>query len=297
MLYVRSLSDILSLTENEAVSYLEDLRWPNGVKCAHCQSSKVYRLRGRSTRLGLYKCKPCRKQFTVTVGTIYHGSHVPIRIWLSCTYLICTAKKGISAKQISRTLGISYKTAFRMAHKIRESLYVKHKPQSFKGIVEMDETYVGGERSRKKYGRSTTKAPVVVVIERHGKAKTVILPRVNRRFLHFIATRNIHPDSTLMTDDLGSYKGLNKKFKGGHYTIKHSIRQYVDGNVYTNTAESYFSLIKRGVKGVYHHITKKHLRKYLNEFEFRWNWRKLEDELLVRIAVKMGITKYNKGEI
>lgn len=285
----KSLADILSLSEYKAVKYLEKLRWVDGVKCVHCQSSKSSSLKGRSTRLGLYKCKLCRKQFTVTVGTIYHGSHIPIRIWLGCVYLICTSKKGISAKQISRTLGVSYKTAWRMAHKIRESLYVLNKPKSFKGTVEMDETYVGGERTRKKYGRSTTKAAVVVITERGGKAKTVILKRVNKKLLHFLATRNIDPESTLMTDDLNLYKGLNKKFKGGHHTIQHSKRQYVDGDIHTNTAESYFSLVKRGVKGVYHHISKKHLRKYLNEFEFRWNWRKIEDEILVRIAIKLGL--------
>ncbi|MCQ9208860.1 MAG: IS1595 family transposase, partial [Omnitrophica bacterium] len=194
--------------------------------------------------------------------------------------------KGISAKQVSRTLGVSYKTAWKMVHKIRDSIRMYHK--DFKGTVEMDETYVGGERTRGRFGKGTTKACVVVILERMGKARTYILKRVNKRGLHTIANKYINKSSSFMTDDLNLYRGL--KFDGGHQVVKHSHKEYVRGDVHTNTAESYFSLVKRSVRGTYHHISKKHLRKYLNEFEFRWNWRKIEDEILVRIAVKFGLS-------
>lgn len=269
--------------EDAAREFIEKLRWSDSIACAHCACKEIYKLTPKSTsvsgvRKGVYKCKKCRKQFTVTVGTIFEDSKIPLHKWLKAFHLVCSSKKGISAHQLHRTLEITYKSAWFMAHRIRYAMTQNPLAGKLKGIVEVDETYVGGKSRQHRRGRgSERKTPVVALVERNGNIKTKVVERVTAKELKSAIRDNVHKKSTIMTDEWRSYRGIGKEFKGGHKVVNHGMGEYVRGDVYTNTAESYFSLLKRGVTGTFHHVSKQHLEKYCGEFSFRWNNRKTDD--------------------
>lgn len=261
-----------------AAEYLESIRWPNGPVCPHCGSDrKPYNLPHKTRRL--WKCAACRKQFTVTVGTIFEGSHIPLNKWLLGFYLLCSSKKGMSAHQLHRMLGVTYKSAWFMAHRIRYAMAQPPFAERLAGVVEVDETYVGGKaryktkrwQGKAKTGRGVDKAPVVTLVERGGRARSMHIANVSGDELKGAIRRHVSPDARIMTDSFRSYQGLSAEY-AAHQTVDH-WKTYVDGEVHTNTVENFFSILKRGVNGTYHHISEAHLHRYLSEFDFRYNAR------------------------
>jgi transposase-like protein len=286
--------DVSRLTENEALAILEKLRWPSGVACPHCGDLAVSQIEGKAktVRDGLYRCYGCKSHFTVMVGTVMEDSHITYRQWIQAFFLMCSSKKGISALQLQRNLGLgSYRSAWHLAHRIRVAMQKDPIAKKLKGIVEVDETYIGGKPRKgtgikNKRGRGTEKAPVMLMVERDGKAVSKPIERVNAKTLKTAIKETVNKNSTIMTDEWRSYNGIGKSFKGGHKVVNHGIGQYVNGTANTNTAESYFALLKRGVHGTFHHVSKKHLAKYCNEFSFRWNNRETNDGERTVKAVK-----------
>lgn len=284
--------DVGRLTEDEARAILEGIRWPNGIACPHCGSINITRLSPKSDKVrdGVIQCNDCRGQFTVTVGTIMEDSHITLRQWVQAFYSMCSHKKGVSALQLQRNLGLgSYRSAWHLAHRIRSAMRKDPLAGMLKGVVECDESYIGGRPKRNpnnKRGRGTKKTPVMVMVERQGGAVSKPIERVDAATLHSAIKEVVHNQSTIMTDDLNSYKGIGREFKGGHHFVKHALGEYVNGDISTNTAESYFALLKRGVHGTFHHISKQHLHRYCDEFAFRWNHRKVSDGERAEEAIK-----------
>ncbi len=252
-------------SEDACREYLEELRWPNGVACPRCGCESVSRIEKRNQ----YDCNSCRYQFSVTAGTIFHDSHLPLRKWFMAVYLICESKKGISAKQLQRTLAVSYKTAWYLCHRIRDAM--GDDPQALlNGIVEVDETYIGGKRRNVGSGFKGNKACVVGAVERDGEVRLKVIPRKDREAIEkFIATY-ANPDSMIFTDEYQAYDHLPPE---RHRHVKHSDEEWVRGDVHTNTVEGVWSLFKRSVVGSYHKVSVKHLPAYLDEMEFRFNGR------------------------
>jgi transposase-like protein len=278
--------DVGRLTEDEARKILEGIRWPDGIECPHCQGKDVVRINGKSEKVrdGLLRCKGCRKQFTVTVGTIMERSHITLRQWVQAFYSMCSHKKGVSSLQLQRNLGLhSYRSAWHLTHRIRSAMREDPLASLLKGIVEVDETYIGGKPRKEengepnKRGRGTRKVPVMAMVERKGNIVSKPIENVTAKTLKSAIRQAVDRDSTIMTDEWTSYQGIGDEFKGGHEVINHGIGEYVRANVSTNTAESFFALLKRGVHGTFHHISKKHLSRYCNEFSFRWDNRKVTD--------------------
>lgn len=270
--------------EDAARELLERLRWPNGPACPHCGGAEPYKLTPKATskapgRKGLYKCRACRKQFTVTVGTIFEHSHIPISKWLMAIHLLCASKKGMSAHQLHRMLGVTYRAAWFMAHRLR--LAMSEGPMQLDGIVEVDETYVGGSR-RRKPGRPAPndreKTPVIALVERGrgGRVRTMPLARVTGNNVQDVIRREVSLNAHMMSDELNVYHPLSMGFRK-HDMIKHSDGVYVRGNVHTNTVEGFFGLLKRGIVGSFHHVSKDHLHRYCDEFSFRYNTRTVSD--------------------
>jgi len=263
-----------------AAEYLESIRWPDGVVCPHCGESEKepYRLKGKSLKgRRVWKCRACRKQFTVQVGTIFESSHVPLNKWLAAFYLLCSSKKGMSAHQLHRSIGVTYKTAWFMFHRIREAMKEPAFASKLGGVVEADETYIGGKRSNAKRGRGTAdKKAVLALVERDGKARSFHVANVSGPMLGGVIREHVDPSARLMTDEWKSYKKVGKEM-ADHQTVAHSYDEYVRGDVYTNTVEGFFSILKRGVDGTYHHISRAHLHRYLSEFDFRYNRREMSD--------------------
>ncbi len=269
-----------------AADYLESLRWPNGPVCPHCGESERKHYRLKSKTRNLWKCAACRKQFTVTIGTIFEGSHIPLNRWLLAFYLLCSSKKGMSAHQLHRMLGVTYKSAWFMGHRIRYAMEQPAFTQLLSGTVEVDETYVGGKvrRSNKRQsrpldptkpdkrmqtGRGSDKTPVVALVERGGIVRAERMANVTGKELKGAIRRHVDPSATLMTDSFASYRGLDQEY-ADHFTVNH-LDEFVRGEIHTNTAENFFSILKRGIDGVYHHVSEAHLGRYLDEFTFRYN--------------------------
>jgi transposase-like protein len=272
--------------EDAAREHLEEIRWPNGAICPDCNRTEtVSALGGKSMGPGWYHCNACRKKFTVRVGTIYERSKIALHKWVLATHLFASSKKGISAHQLHRMLGITYKSAWFMAHRIRESMR-EFNPDQFGGegkTVEADETFIGGKQANKhkskrapyRLGGSWGKEMAFALVERGGRVRTVHTPRVNAATLRPILVEQLHPATKLMTDDAGQYRHMHRDFD--HQIVNHSAGEYVRGDAHTNTIENYFSILKRGITGVYQAVSKKHLKRYLGEFDFRYNYRHVDD--------------------
>jgi transposase-like protein len=289
--------------EDSARAFLESQRWPDDKPgCPHCgEIGRSYRLppiagkpkkNGEITfRKGLWKCGACRKQFTVTVGTIFEDSHIPLNKWLMAFHLLCSSKKGMSAHQLHRMLGVTYKSAWFMAHRIRYAMAELNLPM-MQGTVEVDETYIGGKQHYGPQGEKRVgvnkKAPVVALVERGGKVRSFHTEMVTGKTLKQVVRENVSSNAHIMTDDHPGYGGLRKTHR--HSVIRHSWKVYPrkEGDVLisTNTIEGYFSILKRGINGVYHHVGKQHLHRYLSEFDFRYNSRHIEDGQRSLLAIR-----------
>lgn len=266
---------------DKAREYLEKLRWPNGPVCPHCGvEGQHYALKGAAHRPGLWKCKDCRKQFSVTVGTVFERSKIPLNKWLLAVHLMCASKKAISSHQIHRMLGVTYKSAWFMTHRIREAM----KPGSTGlmgsggGVVEADETYWGNNGKQRKGARGYAhKMKVVSLVERDGEKRSIVVPAVTGKTLRAVLEANVCKSAHLMTDEHAGYTKVGREF-ASHGVTRHSAGEYAVGKVHSNTAESSFSLLKRGLIGTFHHVGEQHLQRYVTEFDFRWNNRKTTDK-------------------
>jgi transposase-like protein len=267
--------------ETKAREWLESRLWPEGPVCRHCGVvNEATLMKGKTTRPGLYQCNACREPFTVTVGTLYERSHVPLHKWLGATHLMMASKKGMSALQISRMIGVTYKTAWFMCHRIRESLRDAHTDVlGGEGkVVEVDETYVGGKdknrhaKDRKSIRGQGEKEAVVSLVQRDGRVRSHHMQVVTTKTLRPILEAQIDKDTHLMTDQARVYPPLGQSF-AAHGVVNHGIGEYVRGDITTNTVESYFAILKRGVVGTFHHISAQHLKRYVGEFDFRYNTR------------------------
>ena len=276
---------ILSLpyfhNEVAARERLEQIVWPNGPYCPRCGGfDQITPVKGG--RPGLRRCGPCKREFTVTVGTVLERSRVPLHKWFQAAHLLASSKKGISAHQLHRTLRVTYKTAWFMEHRLREAMRELHPTKQLGGegkTVELDETFVGGleknkHRNKRKH-RGTGgagKEAVFSLVERGGRVHSHHIPSVSAGTLRPILFEQVHRDSKLMTDEAAPSKKMGRLF-GNHDSVNHSIGEYVRGAVHTNTIEGYFSIMKRGIRGIYHHVSQQHLKRYLAEFDFRYNER------------------------
>jgi len=260
--------------EQAAYAFVEGKLWPNGPVCFHCKSGeRVGKMAGKTTRVGLYKCYACRKPFTVKLGTIFEASHVEMKLWLQAIHLICSSKKGISSNQLHRTLGVTLKTAWFMSHRIREAMRSgSFAPMGGAGsVVEADETFIGTKAGMKKArGGYHHKRAVLALVERGGSARTFHVDRAIAREVAPIVRQNIDRETTLMTDESPIYIKMGRSFEA-HNVVIHSLNEYVRGDAHTNTVEGYFSIFKRGFKGIYQHCGEKHLHRYLAEYDFRYN--------------------------
>jgi transposase-like protein len=262
--------------ENAARKHLERLMWPDGPVCPHClEVNQATKLQGKSTRPGVYKCRPCQRPFSVTVGTVFERSKVPLHQWVYATHLLTSSKKGISAHQIGRMLGVTYKTAWFMCHRIREAMRPSEfTPMGGSGkIVEADETMIGhieGANWKTKRKGNQFRNWVFALVERGGVARTFHIDGTTVGTLVPILRTNVSRESYLMTDQASWYKSVGKEY-ADHGAVDHTSGEYVRGEITSNTVEGYFSIFKRGMKGVYQHCSEKHLHRYLSEFDFRYS--------------------------
>ena len=275
--------------EEEAYKVVESWRWPSGPVCPHCGCiDHAYKLTNQRTKSGkvsprrMWKCADCRKVFTVTVGSIFEDSHIPLSKWLQGVFLICTGKNGISAHELHRSLGITLKAAWFMAHRIRHAM-VDSDDAMLQGIVEADETYIGGKVRGQGKGRGAyeqNKTPVVTLIQRGGRAKSMAVPNIDGANLAQALRDNIAPNAFLMTDQNPGYRKIGREF-AGHSTVDHNCDEYVRGKgpgaAHVNTAESFFGQLKRSIDGTHHHVSRQHLHRYLAEFDLRYNTRDVTD--------------------
>jgi transposase-like protein len=260
--------------EEAAYAYVEARVWANGPVCPHCGGvERISKMGGKSTRIGAYKCYQCRKPFTVKIGTIFEASHVPMNLWLQAIYLMCASKKGISSNQLHRTLGVTLKTAWFMSHRIREAMRDDTLGTfgSGGGVVEVDETFIGREPGKEVKRGVGHKMKVLTLVDRTtGKAKSVVVDDLKIKTLLPILKASIAAEATIYTDEAMQYDNLGKHF-ALHDKVNHGMEEYARGDVSTNTVEGYFSIFKRGMKGVYQHCGKKHLHRYAAEFAFRYS--------------------------
>jgi len=263
-------------TEERCREFLRRLRWPNNkIECLRCKQECVE----LETEKELFYCKPCDYQFTVTAGTIFNDSHLPLKIWFMATLLLCEAKKGISACQIQRTLGLgSYKTAWYLCHRIRAAMAECDKPM-LDGKLEVDETYAGGRgKGLAKRGRGAKKRRVLGIRQRNGELRLFHAKDVTSRSLEKFMRENISKDADIVfTDELAAHRNIVKSMGLKHAMVQHGIKKYVHGDAHTNTIESAFSLFKRGLRGSWHKLSPKHLQAYLEEMSFRFNRRNTSD--------------------
>jgi len=267
-------------SEDRCREYLEELRWPDGIDCPRCGGRVISRIKHRNQ----FDCDGCRYQFSVTAGTLFHDSHLPLWKWFLGVYLMCESKKGISSKQLERSLGVSYKTAWYLTHRIREAMGDRDEPL-LSGTVEVDETWIGGEARGAGQGYPGNKVSIVGAIQRDGELRLKALRgKPTKDQLFKFIRENVAPDAdAVFTDSSAAYLTLGREYH--HESVNHGIREYVRGNVHTNTVESVWSLFKRAVAGSWHQISVKHLPAYLDEMEFRFNGREnpylFRDTLLV----------------
>ncbi|HEV2499581.1 MAG TPA: IS1595 family transposase [Terriglobia bacterium] len=271
--------------ELAAVELFEQLRWGNNPACVHCGSVSVYKMMdaktGERNNRFLWRCHDCKKQYTVRIGTVYEESRLDLRHWAYAFWRASTSKKGVAALEIMRHCQISYKSALFLMNRIRFAMAPEN-PEADKltGTVECDETYVGGKpriRGSSQPGRGTKKTAVFAAVERHGRIRRRVLVDVGGKTLKGAIREMVDKQARIVTDDFAPYYGIGAEYKGGHQVIAHSTRKYVRGDIYTNTAESSFAILKRGIMGIYHNVSKEYLHRYLWQFDFMWNFRKMND--------------------
>jgi transposase-like protein len=286
------LTNPIFTDETKARDYLESVRWAKGPICPHCGSvENITRLNGKSHRPGLHQCNECREHFTVTVGTVYERSHIPLHKWLLATHLMTASKKGMSSHQLHRMLGVTYKTAWFMSHRIREAMKPNGGGMLGGGgkIIEADETFYGNIKGHKrpiKGGGGGHKHKIFSMIERDGSIRSFHVQRVNAKTLKPILMEQVAKDSHVFTDSATQYKkAITGEFLS-HQTVNHLAGEYARGNVHTNTVESFFGLLKRGLVGTYHHVSEQHLQRYCTEFDFRFSHRKTTDAERATAALK-----------
>jgi transposase-like protein len=280
-----NLRDPIYHDDDAARAHLEKLLWPHGPVCPRCgvTEDRITKLQGASTRPGVYKCKDCRKPFTVTVGTVMERSHVALCEWVMAAHFMASSKKGMSAKQLERMMGCTYETAWFLFHRLREAARaVDASPLGGEGkTIEADETYVGGREKNRHVGKRRShalaldaKRPVVTLVERGGEARSFHVANVTVKNLRSVITKNARQDSRLMTDGAPIYRNIGREF-ASHGWTDHANDEYVrdGGDTHSNTVESYFATFKRGVYGTFHHVSEAHLHRYLCEFDFRYNTR------------------------
>ena len=279
-------------TEADCIAYLEKIRWGDIPKCPYCKSEKV-----TPTPKGKrYHCNNCNTSFSVTVGTIFHHTHLPLQKWFLAICIILNAKKGIAARQLARDLHVNKDTAWRMDMKIREAMSEREQRELLTGIVECDETYIGGKPRKgsgepNKRGRGTKKIPVVGMAGRNGKVKVEVVRnrKLDSKSLKSLVRRNVDiTTSTLVTDEFKGYIGI--KMMMPHKVIDHTV-WYVDDDTHTNTIESFWALLKRGIIGQYHKVSLRHLPKYIDEFSYRWNHRKHSDLFSLTLCRALGVNR------
>jgi transposase-like protein len=286
--------------ELAAVEFFEQKLWNGTPRCPRCQSINVYQMKdsaGQRNKRFLWRCKDCSKnnpkqsQFTVRIGTVLEESRVDFRHWAYAFWRAVTSKKGVSALEIKRQCQISYPTALFLMHRVRFAMTPESGTSAkLAGIVECDETYVGGKPRHgtgyHKPGRGTDKTPVFGMVERGGNIRRRVVANVSGKTLKGAIKECVSKSATIMTDEWPAYRGIGKDFRGGHQFVNHGLKQYADGRVSTNTAESSFAILKRGITGIFHAVSKKHLHRYVGEFDFRWNTRKLNDGDRTVLAVQ-----------
>jgi transposase-like protein len=277
--------------EAAAYAFVEAHLWANGRVCPHCGVvDRSGALKGKSNRIGLYKCYACRKPFTVKVGTIFEASHIQMRDWLAAIHLICSSKKGISSNQLSRTLGITLKSAWFMSHRIREAFKPgRQAPFGGEGqVVEADELYIGKKAGAVAKGGTYHKHAVMALVERGGRMRSLYMPVLRKMDVRDVVANHVSEDARLHTDESNLYFGI-ENWVANHETINHRSGEYARGDVTTNSVEGAFGLFRRGMVGTYQHCGVQHLQRYLNEFDFRYSNRKalgIEDEGRAVLALK-----------
>lgn len=280
--------------ELAAVEFFERQRWGDHPGCVHCGSVDVYKMRdaqtGERNNRYLWRCHDCKRQYTVRIGTVFEETRLDLRHWCYAFWRAATSKKGVAALEIKRQCNISYKSALFLMNRIRFALAPDNEDfQKLKGTVEVDETYVGGKpryRHQVLPGRGTGKTPVFAAVERKGRIRRQVVANVNGLTLRSAIRRLVDTRSRIITDDFSSYMGIGKEFSGGHHRIAHSTKEYVRGDIHTNTVESSFAILKRGIMGIYHNVSQEYLHRYLWQFDFIWNHRNLNDGERAILAVK-----------
>ena len=273
----KSLLDAKAIhDEATAYAWVGARLWPEGPVCPHCGGvDRISKMKGKSTRIGAYKCYQCRKPFTVKVGTVFEDSHVPMRHWLQAIYLMCSSKKGVSSNQLHRTLGVTLKTAWFMSHRLREAMrVVGAEPMGGEGkIVEIDETIFGKQEGAPKdasFKGSNFRNIVLTLVERGASARSFHVDGKSAAELAHVIRANVARETRIMTDEARQYKPIGHEF-ASHESVDHKADEYVRGDVHTNTVEGFYSVFKRGMKGVYQHCGERHLHRYICEFDFRYN--------------------------
>jgi transposase-like protein len=281
--------------ELAAVELLEALRWGSNPTCVHCGSAMVYKMTdaetGKRSKRYLWRCRDCQKQYTVRIGTVYEESRIDLRHWCFAFWRASTSKKGVAALEIQRQCQISYKSALFLMNRIRFAMAPETDNPKLTGTVECDETYVGGKpriRGSSPRGRGTKKTPVFAAVERQGMIRRQVVADVSGRTLKSAIREMVDKQARIMTDDFPSYSGIGQEFAGGHHAVAHSTNEYVRGDIHTNTAESSFAILKRGIMGIYHNVSKEYLHRYLWQFDFMWNARKMNDGERTILAIKLA---------
>jgi hypothetical protein len=281
--------------EFAAVEFFEEQRWGNSPCCVKCGSVEVYKMAdaktGKRSSRFLWRCRDCKEQYTVRIGTVYEESRLPLRHWAYSFWRACTSKKGVSALEIKRHCQISYKSALFLMNRIRFAMAPDHATAPpLNGDVECDEMYIGPRKPRykgtSKPGRGTSKTPVFCAVERNGNIRRRIIADVTGRTLKQAIREEVDGSARILTDEWLGYKGIGSEFSGGHETVCHGTKEYARGDVNTNTAESSHALVKRGIVGIYHNISREYLHRYLWQYDFLWNNRKLNDGERTILAVK-----------
>lgn len=298
-----NLSTIAKHFSDEEAAYelIKSIRWPHGTVCPHCGSVdhsyfltplNGYRTTstGKKTYRRVWKCADCRQQFSVLVGTIFEDSKIPLSKWLLAIHLLCQGKNGVSAHELHRTLDITYKSAWFLAHRIRYAMAREPLASKLEGIVEADETYIGGKAHGKRGRGAANKTPVVSLVERDGEVRSQVMEHVTGKNIKETLEAQVSKDAHLMTDELNVYREPGKAF-ASHETVEHGKGEYVRGRAHINTAEGYFSQLKRSIDGTHHHVSAYHLHRYVGEFDYRYNTRKFTDSERTQQAIRMTTGK------